>query len=71
MKCISTTYKGHWNTFYLRTQILTYFPRNNSKIKGGEFSMVVSVLRHTHMAGSGKIWGHYYFRYSTSDHIIV
>jgi hypothetical protein len=27
--------------------------------------MVVSVLRHTHMAGSGKIWGHDYFRYST------
>jgi hypothetical protein len=23
------------------------------------------------LAGSGKIWGHDYFRYSTSDHIIV
>ena len=34
-KFISTTYKAHWNIFYLRTQILTYFPRNNSKIKGG------------------------------------
>jgi hypothetical protein len=33
--------------------------------------MVVNVLRHTHMAGSGKICGHDYFRYSTSDHIIV
>jgi hypothetical protein len=28
--------------------------------------MVVSVLRHTRMAGYGKICGHYYFRYSTS-----
>ena len=27
-------YKGHWNILYLRTQILTYFPQNNSKIKG-------------------------------------
>ena len=32
---ISTTYKGYWNIFYLRTQILTYFPRNYSKIRGG------------------------------------